>query len=313
MTLVSVCIPAHNHGQFLGEAISSALGQPVPGLEVIVCDDASTDDTAAALRAISDPRLRAVRHDRAEGVAATRNRCLAEASGRYIAWLDADDAYLPDSLAPRLAVLEQRREIGLVHTGFHVIDAAGRRLPDWPAPAAGDVTYRRPVAFRKLITSNMVTTSTVVVRRDLIDDEQRSARSGYPSQLGNHQLGARDVVERPQRPRQVEGRAGEIELLDVALDEGDVRRRHGATALDHLGDKLDRDHLADERRQREGQGARAGAGIECPLLSDRQNEVVHTGSELIGTPFLQRGEPVSGRCEPSAYCVVRTQVPPPWS
>jgi len=169
VTLVSVCIPAHNHADFLAEAIESALGQPVPGLEVIVCDDASTDGTAAVLGAIGDARVLTVRHDRAVGVAAARNSCLARASGRYIAWLDADDAYLPDSLAPRLAVLERCPQVGLVHAAFHVTDAAGRRLRDWPPCAAADVTYPVAEAFRRLITSNMMATSTVVVRRELVD------------------------------------------------------------------------------------------------------------------------------------------------
>lgn len=165
MTLVSVCIPTRNQAPFLRDAIDSALDQDVPGLEVLVHDDASTDATPRVLAGVRDPRLRVLRHPRPLGVAANRNSCLRCARGRHIAWLDSDDTYLPGSLAPRIELLEAHPEVGLVHAGFHVMDETGRRLPDWPAPSAADTIQAGPLAFRDLITSNVITTSTVVVRR----------------------------------------------------------------------------------------------------------------------------------------------------
>jgi glycosyl transferase family 2 len=165
VTLVSVCIPTRNQARFLAAAIDSALAQDMPGLEVLVHDDASTDETPQLLAAVHDPRLRVVRHNRPLGVAGNRNTCLSSARGRYIAWLDSDDVYLPGSLAPRVALLEQHPRVGLVHAGFRVMDETGRPLRDWPAPADADSIQPGPVAFRQLITSNLITTSTVVVRR----------------------------------------------------------------------------------------------------------------------------------------------------
>ncbi|MGB2711213.1 MAG: glycosyltransferase, partial [Conexibacter sp.] len=91
--LVSVCIPVRDQARFLGEAIESALAQDVDGLELLVHDDASADDSARVAAAFrGDPRVRSLRHAHPLGVAGNRNTCLAAARGRYVAWLDADDA-----------------------------------------------------------------------------------------------------------------------------------------------------------------------------------------------------------------------------
>ena len=166
MTRVSVLIPARNHAAFVGEAIHSALAQDVPGLEVVVHDDASTDATAEAVAAYAgDPRLRYARHDVARGVTRNRDGLVAAARAPVIAWLDADDALLPGALRRRLALLDGHPQVALAHGAFHVVDAGGRRLPDWRAPFAGDTIEPAPVAFANLLAGNEITTSTVVMRR----------------------------------------------------------------------------------------------------------------------------------------------------
>jgi glycosyltransferase involved in cell wall biosynthesis len=162
--VVSVCIPTRNQGRYLGEALESAMAQGVDGMEVLVHDDASTDGTPAIVAALRDPRVRYLRHPRPLGVAANRNSCLATARGRYLAWLDADDAWLPGSLARRLALLGDRPEVVLVHGGFEPVDEDGASLPPWPAPFDRDTVEPSAEAFRQLIVSNEITTSTVVVR-----------------------------------------------------------------------------------------------------------------------------------------------------
>jgi glycosyltransferase involved in cell wall biosynthesis len=163
--LVSVCIPTRNHGRYLGEAIASVLEQEVDGLELLIHDDASTDATAKLVGQFSDPRIHYRRHARPLGVAETRNTCLAAARGRYVAWLDADDSYLPDSLARRLALLEEHPEVALVHGAFEVLDEGGAPLPAWPAPFHENAIEPGARAFHELIASNEITTSTVVARR----------------------------------------------------------------------------------------------------------------------------------------------------
>ena len=167
--LVSVCIPVRNHAGYVGDAIESALSQEIDGLEVIVHDDASSAETGAAVRAADDGRVRYGRHAREVGVARNRDSCLRAARGRHVAWLDADDTYLPGMLARQVEVLEEHPDVGLVHGAFHVVDEHGRRLPDWLAPFEQDAFEPGSVAASLLLASNEITTSTVVVRRAVHD------------------------------------------------------------------------------------------------------------------------------------------------
>ena len=165
MTLVSVCIPTRNQARYLPTAIESALGQPVEDLEVVVHDDASTDETAAVLADFHDPRLRVARHTQPLGIAASRNALLEDARGEYIAWLDSDDRYTDGSLARRVQLLRENPCIGLVHGAFELIDDRNRPLRSWPAVHDVDTFQPGEVAFRELLQSNTITTSTVVARR----------------------------------------------------------------------------------------------------------------------------------------------------
>src|SRR3954469_10276808 len=97
MPEVSVVIPAYNAAQTVGTAVDSVLAQTFADLELIVVDDGSRDDTAAVVRARDAPRGKLVRSSN-QGVAAARNRGLALASGAFVAFLDADDAWQPTKL-----------------------------------------------------------------------------------------------------------------------------------------------------------------------------------------------------------------------
>ena len=123
--LVSVIIASHNFGQYITEAVMSILTQGVDDLEVIVVDDASTDDTRERLARITDPRLR-VEYLPKVGVGAARNHGLRTARGRFIAFLDADDRWCPGKLTAQLAVLCSEPEVGFVFTNFVRFDESGR-------------------------------------------------------------------------------------------------------------------------------------------------------------------------------------------
>ncbi len=102
---VSVVIPVYNRAAVLGEALRSVLAQSERDLEIVVVDDGSTDDPKAVADALGDPRIRFVRQDNRGGGAA-RNTGVREAQGRFIAFLDSDDAFLPDHLATMRRLLE---------------------------------------------------------------------------------------------------------------------------------------------------------------------------------------------------------------
>jgi glycosyltransferase involved in cell wall biosynthesis len=123
--LVSVVIASHNFGKYITESVTSILTQGVDDLEVIVVDDASTDDTRERLGCITDPRLK-VEYLSKVGVGAARNHGLRLARGRFIGFLDADDRWCPGKLQAQLAVLDSEPDVGFVFTNFVRFDEDGR-------------------------------------------------------------------------------------------------------------------------------------------------------------------------------------------
>ena len=108
--LITIAVPTYNQARFLAEAVQSALHQTYAHLEVVIVDDGSTDDTETVLRSFADSRIRCFTKEHSGGPA-TRNRCIAEARGEFIVWLDSDDFLLADTLA--LYVAELQRNPGL--------------------------------------------------------------------------------------------------------------------------------------------------------------------------------------------------------
>ncbi|MDH4229816.1 MAG: glycosyltransferase [Nitrospirota bacterium] len=103
---VSVVIPAYNRAHTLGRALDSVLAQTFGDFELIVVDDASTDDTVRVAEATGDPRVRVLRHETNRRAAAARNTGIRAARGKYVAFLDSDDEWLPEKLHRQVAFLE---------------------------------------------------------------------------------------------------------------------------------------------------------------------------------------------------------------
>lgn len=102
---ISVVIPTYNRSEVIGKAIASVLGQTVQDFEIIVVDDGSNDDTEAVVSRIGDPRIVYTKQANGGGSRA-RNRGIDEAKGRYIAFLDSDDSFLPAHLETMLPLVE---------------------------------------------------------------------------------------------------------------------------------------------------------------------------------------------------------------
>jgi glycosyltransferase involved in cell wall biosynthesis len=118
--LVSVIIPSFKMGQFIGEALESVGAQTYPHWEVIVVDDAGPDDgTREAVEAFAakhpDHPVQYIRHEMNQGVSVARRTAFEASRGEYIAFLDADDAFLPEKLAKHAAVLQAEPDCVLVH------------------------------------------------------------------------------------------------------------------------------------------------------------------------------------------------------
>lgn len=108
--LVSVVIPLYNKGRYIGEALQSVLSQTVQEFEVIVVDDGSTDGSADRVAEIKDERIRLI-HKVNAGAAAARNTGIMVAQGEWIAFLDADDRWLPHNLECHFKQLEQQPDV----------------------------------------------------------------------------------------------------------------------------------------------------------------------------------------------------------
>jgi glycosyltransferase involved in cell wall biosynthesis len=118
MPLASVVVPLYNKAPYVRRTLESVAGQTLEDLEVIVVDDGSTDGSAEAVAAFTDSRFRLVRQSNA-GPGAARNRGLAEVTAPYVAFLDADDCWLPHFLSENVSILEMHRSAAAVSCGWY--------------------------------------------------------------------------------------------------------------------------------------------------------------------------------------------------
>jgi glycosyltransferase involved in cell wall biosynthesis len=159
--LVSVIVPTYNYGHYLAGALSSVLRQTHTHLEVLVIDDGSTDDTPEVVAPfLGDPRVRYHRRTN-QGPAAARNFGLAQARGTLVAFLDADDLWLPAKLTRQLACFSTDTP-GLVYARRLLIDGHGWQLEYAQPP------LHRGWVLPQLFRSNFICFSSVLVRRDLL-------------------------------------------------------------------------------------------------------------------------------------------------
>lgn len=123
MQTISVIIPAYNYARYLSQAIDSVLAQTVQPHEVIVVDDGSTDETPAVLAPYRSQVC--VLRQANQGVASARNAGAAAATGDLLAFLDADDLWLPRKLERQRERLQSEPDLGLVHCGYEDMDPSG--------------------------------------------------------------------------------------------------------------------------------------------------------------------------------------------
>ncbi|HEV2884107.1 MAG TPA: glycosyltransferase [Pyrinomonadaceae bacterium] len=159
---VSVVIPTYNLASLLPEAVASVRAQRCPNLEIIVVDDGSTDNTEEVLNSLTrDGDLRWFRQENTSAAAA-RNRGIAEAKGDWIAFLDADDVWLPDKLATQFAELEKNPGAAFSFSDVQVLFENGEQQ-DLPTRKS-----RSPLMLQ-LLSGNLFATPSVIVRRDCLN------------------------------------------------------------------------------------------------------------------------------------------------
>ncbi|NJL86466.1 MAG: glycosyltransferase family 2 protein [Leptolyngbyaceae cyanobacterium SM1_1_3] len=120
---VSVVIPTYNRERLVHTAIKSVLNQTLKDFELIVVDDASTDQTQAVVNHFGDSRVQYLRHQKNSGVSAARNTGLAVAQGYYIAFLDSDDEWLLNKLEKQVSQFESvSNKVGMIYTWLQIVD-----------------------------------------------------------------------------------------------------------------------------------------------------------------------------------------------
>jgi glycosyltransferase involved in cell wall biosynthesis len=166
---VSVVIPLYNKVRHVGRALDSVLAQTYRDFEVIVVNDGSSDGSADVVGRYSDPRIRLVHQENA-GVSAARNRGIAEARADLIAFLDADDEWLPEHLETVLRLRQNYPQCGAYATAFRIVASRGRITPSFAGIPAASYEGVIPNYFRTVRGDHAVWTSAVAVRRDTFND-----------------------------------------------------------------------------------------------------------------------------------------------
>ncbi|ABG53724.1 glycosyl transferase, family 2 [Trichodesmium erythraeum IMS101] len=125
---VSVIIATYNNAHYILEAIASIFNQTYTSYEIIVIDDGSTDNTRQVLEPYLDKICYVYQENK--GVSHARNLGLEIAQGEFISFLDADDFFLPDKLAKQVAVFDAHPSLGIVHSGWRLVNKKGEKISD---------------------------------------------------------------------------------------------------------------------------------------------------------------------------------------
>lgn len=167
---VSVIIPLFNKAPFIERALKSVTSQTFADFELIVVDDGSTDMGVAIVESFADSRLRIIKQANA-GPGAARNRGLKEARGEFVAFLDADDEWLPDFLAESFKSLEDKPEASAVTSGYFSFPGGASTERFWRARGLTDGLVRvTPETKPALVTALLpyMTPCTTVARASVL-------------------------------------------------------------------------------------------------------------------------------------------------
>lgn len=159
---------SHEHGDYVAEALDSALGQTYGNLEVVVADDASGDGTREILEeyARGDERVRVHLGDESLGPCGRRNDAYRRSRGELICWLDSDDVWLPQKVERQVELMAARPEVGMVYTAYEAFDSDTGATLDW-----GDTRPRSGEHLRPLFVDGcFIGSLTIMFRRAVLEE-----------------------------------------------------------------------------------------------------------------------------------------------
>ena len=168
MSDVSVIIPTWNRAATLEKVVRSALAQTLPPLEVLVCDDGSTDDSREIIEAICDSRVKWIEGPRGGRPAIPRNRGIRESRGEWLAFLDDDDEWLPEKLERQIAAIKASGGLACCSNALRFIPGRGSVGPYLTAT-------NTTLTFNDLLKVNQVICSSAIIHNSLV-----SSVLGFP-------------------------------------------------------------------------------------------------------------------------------------
>jgi len=163
MIKVSVIIPTYNYGKYICDAVDSILKQTYNDYEIIVVDDGSTDNTGEILKKYDDKL--SYYYIENQGPAAARNLGIKKAKGKYISFLDSDDAFEPEKLEIQVDILEKQRNVGLIYSDFLYVN---NTLASVYYNFKCKKLYSHTEALQYLWHNNYINTSTVMTVKDYL-------------------------------------------------------------------------------------------------------------------------------------------------
>ena len=170
MKNLSIILPTYNRAPMLGAAIDSVLAQTVPDFELLIVDDASTDETEAVVMAYRDERIRYIRATQNGGAAAARNLGIRSVSEEteLIAFEDSDDLWYPDKLEKQLKEMDSHPEAGFCYhkIAYDMGNGARAILPDERV----EVSKKRGDIYAQLLYDNLVPCPALLVRRNVLTE-----------------------------------------------------------------------------------------------------------------------------------------------
>jgi len=178
MPTVSIITPAFNSSKFISETIDSIISQTFQDWEMIVVDDASTDGTSDIVRKYNDPRIRLYRLDTNCGAAVARNKAISEARGRFIAFCDSDDRWMPEKLKKQLGFIEEKGA-AFSYTSYLTCDEDGN--------LQGRVPIRPVETFRTVLRDCRIGCLTIIY------DTERLGGKEYLPEIRNREDFAMDL------------------------------------------------------------------------------------------------------------------------
>jgi len=159
--LISIITPSYNAEDFIQETIESVLSQSYTHWEMIIVDDCSSDNTMLIIEKYikKDSRIKHIRNEENLGVAQSRNNAIKKAKGQYIAFLDADDIWLPKKLEKQLSFMQEKNVL-MSYTAYDTIDEQGTYI--------GSFSVKNKISYDDLLKTSSIGTLTMMYNAKIL-------------------------------------------------------------------------------------------------------------------------------------------------